>query len=109
LLTVRTGAEQVRLLDAMRTIEEILAGRATGGSFLLREDRPGDIGWIVQQHGEIYTREQGWDRRFEALVASIAADFATRRDPQRERCFIAEKDGESVGSALVVAHSKTTA
>jgi len=59
----------------------------------LRRHRPGDMGWVVQRHGELYWKEFGYDARFEALVAEIAARFITELDPARERCWIAELDG----------------
>ncbi len=67
------------------------------------------MGWVVQQHGEIYAREYGWNAEFEALVADIVARYLRRRQPLWERCWIAELDGERVGSVFVVRKSKTVA
>jgi GNAT superfamily N-acetyltransferase len=67
------------------------------------------MGWVVQQHGEIYAREYGWNAEFEALVADIVARYLRRRQPLWERCWIAELDGERVGSVFVVRKSKTIA
>jgi GNAT superfamily N-acetyltransferase len=64
-------------------------------------DRPGDLGWMVQQHGEQYAREFGWDTSFEALVARIVADFAAT-DDRHARGWIAERDGERIGCILCV-------
>jgi GNAT superfamily N-acetyltransferase len=59
--------------------------------------RPGDLGWVVQAHGELYAREYGWDATFEELVAGIVGEFATARDAARERAWIAERDGRRLG------------
>jgi DNA-binding MarR family transcriptional regulator len=71
--------------------------------------RPGDMGWIVQRHGELYWQEYRYDERFEALVAEIVAEFIQKFDPKRERCWIAEKDGERVGSIFLVKKSESIA
>jgi GNAT superfamily N-acetyltransferase len=67
------------------------------------------MGWVVACHGRLYAREYAWDETFEALVAEIAARFIRRYKPQRERCWIAERDGENVGSVFVVEKSPTVA
>ena len=70
---------------------------------------PGDLGWVVMAHGEIYAAEFGWDTTFEALVARIVADYAGAHDPDREAAWIAEQDGQRVGCVFCVAADETTA
>jgi GNAT superfamily N-acetyltransferase len=65
--------------------------------------RPGDLGWVVQAHGELYAEQFGWDGTFEALVARIVADYAEKHDPRREAAWIAEADGERAGCVFCVA------
>jgi DNA-binding MarR family transcriptional regulator/GNAT superfamily N-acetyltransferase len=110
LLNTLPATAQRRLVEAMRTIERTLgAAPDEAATFVLRPHRPGDIGWVVRQHGLAYAEEYGWDERFEALVAEIAAKFVNEFDPARERCWIAEQDGENVGSVFLVRHSDRVA
>jgi len=102
--------DQRHVVESMRQIETLLdRSRTTESSYLLRELRPGDIGWIVHRHGALYHQEYGWDEQFEMLVAEIAADFGKHHDPKCERCWIAEHDGEIVGSIFCVKKSKRVA
>jgi len=80
-----------------------------GKTYTLRQHRPGDMGWVVQRHGELYWKEYGYDERFEALVAEIVAGFIRNLDPKYERCWIAERDDEQVGAIFLVKKSKTVA
>ena len=103
-------AKQGCLVEAMRTIEGLLGDQPElKVSYLLRPYQPGDMGWIVHRHGVLYAREYGWDERFEALVAEIVAEFIKQYDPKRERCWIAERDGEIVGSVFLVKQSEEVA
>jgi DNA-binding MarR family transcriptional regulator/GNAT superfamily N-acetyltransferase len=96
-----------RLRQAMRTVEEVLEAKpAAATPYVLRTHRPGDIGWVVYRHGVLYWEEWAYDERFEALVAQIAAEFVQNFDSAAERCWIAEKDGERVGSVFLVRKSK---
>ncbi len=103
-------SRQRRLVAAMRSIEQLLDPVSAGEeAFVLRPPEPGDIGWVAARHGAIYAAEYGFDARFEALVAEIAAAFVTHFDPRWERCWIAEKDGEPVGSVFLVRDTDSVA
>ena len=107
MLNSLSSAKQGNLIHAMRTIESVLdPQQKPARSYLLRQHRPGDMGWVAQRHAELYWQEYRYDERFEALVARIAADFVEKLDPARERCWIAEFDGERVGSVFLVQKSK---
>ena len=92
----------------MRSIEGLLE-KSHGEKAILRPPRAGDLGRVVQMHGELYASEFGYDWTFEALVARIVADFAFKNEPQRERCWIAEQDGTVVGSVFLVKSSPRVA
>lgn len=96
--------DQVRLLDAMNTIRNLLddqGGMKFAQPFVVRTWRPGDMAWITLRHGELYARQQGWDSSFETLVGQICTDFERNFDPAREQCWIAERAGERIGSIAV--------
>lgn len=110
LLASLGSTAQARLVEAMNLIESTLGGGpANAPPFVVRTHRPGDLGWIVERHGALYTGEYNWDTRFETIVAEIAARFLRDFNPKRERCWIAERNGGRVGSVLVVERSKTVA
>jgi DNA-binding MarR family transcriptional regulator/GNAT superfamily N-acetyltransferase len=95
-----------RLIAAMAAIERLLdTSPAAPPPAVLREPRPGDMGWVVQSHGALYAGEYGFDAGFEALVAEIAAKFLSSFDVSRERCWIADIDGSPVGSVFLVRHT----
>ena len=101
---------QTQFIAAIGAAESALGGADRAkASYLLRQHRPGDFGWIIGRHGALYAREYGWDGSFEALVAEIAAKFIRNHDPKIERCWIAEKDGINVGSVMLVRKSKSVA
>jgi DNA-binding MarR family transcriptional regulator/GNAT superfamily N-acetyltransferase len=101
---------QHRLTDSMTAIQELLGpGEPAEPTVTLRTHRSGDIGWVVARHGEIYVQEYAWDNTFEGLVAEIAGKFLMHFDPARERCWIAELDGERAGCVFLVKHTATVA
>jgi DNA-binding MarR family transcriptional regulator/GNAT superfamily N-acetyltransferase len=110
LLGKLSACDQDRVVAAMRTIESVLGDTPSPDvPYILRPPRPGDMGWIVSRHGMVYGGEYGWDDRLEALTAEIVAAFVRNYDPRRERCWIAERDGESAGSVFIVKDSEEVA
>jgi DNA-binding MarR family transcriptional regulator/GNAT superfamily N-acetyltransferase len=96
--------QQARLIAAMDTIENLLGdGKTeTAPSVILRQPRHGDFGWIVSRHAELYALEYGWGDPFEGLCAQIVADFVNQYDAARERCWVADMNGENVGCVMLV-------
>ncbi len=96
--------DQAKLTDAMATIESLLGGETPKDKphVTLRQPRHGDFGWIVSRHAELYAQEYGWGDPFEGLCAQIVADFVNKYDAARERCWIAEMNGENVGCVMLV-------
>jgi DNA-binding MarR family transcriptional regulator/ribosomal protein S18 acetylase RimI-like enzyme len=100
-----------RLVEAMQTVEDLLGGggvegeRAKPSGYILRPPQVGDLGWVVHRQGALYWQEYGYDEHFEALVAEIVAKFVQNLDARRERCWIAERHEEIVGSVFLVKES----
>ena len=97
---------QSRLVEALGDAETLLGATsepdAAAPAYRLRAPRPGDFGWIVARHAELYAQEYGWREPFEGLCAQIVADFVNNFDPRLERCWIAERGGENVGTVMLV-------
>jgi DNA-binding MarR family transcriptional regulator/GNAT superfamily N-acetyltransferase len=109
LLDPIAAEDRRRLVTAMATIHDVLAPRPGQAAFLIRDPRPGDIGWVIHRQAEIYADEYGWDWTYEGLIAGIAARFVAHFDPDREHCWLAERDGTVVGSVFVVRKSARVA
>jgi DNA-binding MarR family transcriptional regulator/N-acetylglutamate synthase-like GNAT family acetyltransferase len=105
------GAERRELAAALARIETLLGEHAGKDKpdITIRSHRAGDIGWIIAAHARVYGEEYGWDASFEGFVADILAKFAKHHDAQRERCWIAELDGEPVGSLALMRQSAAVA
>jgi len=112
LLAPLAEGDRHQLIAAMEKVQRLLDPTSAKGKTpvaLLRDPQPGDMGWVVQQHGEIYAREYGWNTEFEALVADIVARYVRQHQPEWEHCWMAELDGERVGAVFVVRKSQTVA
>jgi DNA-binding MarR family transcriptional regulator/GNAT superfamily N-acetyltransferase len=110
LLAAVPRPQRAGLIEALAKVQRLLQpAEATPRRVTLRAPGPGDMGWVVQAHGEIYAREYGFNGEFEALVAEVAASFLRNFDPERERGWIAEVDGERAGSVFLVRKSRTVA
>jgi DNA-binding MarR family transcriptional regulator/N-acetylglutamate synthase-like GNAT family acetyltransferase len=109
LLRPLSAARQRDLMAAFDAAETILGAPPSDAPLVLRPHRLGDMGWVLEQHGAVYGSEYGWNERFEALVAEVIAEFLAKYDPQRERCWIAERAGERIGSIFLVRKSERVA
>ena len=109
LLGKLSDGEQRQLVGAMNRVLRLLGPDGSDRTFMLRDPQPGDLGWITHRQAILCAREYGWDWTFEALVAEISGKFAREFDPEYERCWIAEREGEVVGSVFVVREDDVTA
>ena len=109
LLSDLSEGEQRQLVGAMDRVRRLLGNDDGDRTFLLRDPHPGDLGWVAHRQAVLYAREYGWDWTFEALVSEIIGRFVNDFDAARERCWIAESEGEIVGSVFVVSEDDVTA
>jgi len=108
----RLGGDQLeRLVGAMSQIESLLEDEraAAAAEVELRAPGPGDLGWVVLRHGEMYAAEYGWGAPFERLVARVVGEFATGGEDARQRAWIATVDGQRAGCVFVMEGSETIA
>lgn len=108
MLTKLGAAERERLVGAMQTIETLVTGKAAGGGYTLRDPAPGDLGWMVKRHAELYFAEYGWSGSFEGVCAQIVSDFVRNFDEKLEKCWIAVMDGERVGCVMLLKDDPST-
>jgi DNA-binding MarR family transcriptional regulator/N-acetylglutamate synthase-like GNAT family acetyltransferase len=110
LLAPLAPADRDRLIGALGTVHDLLdPPQQKQRTVILRDPQPGDFGWVVEQHGALYAKEWGYTVEFEGLVAGVVARFVENFDPQWEKCWIAEVDGERAGSVFLVRQSPTIA
>jgi DNA-binding MarR family transcriptional regulator/GNAT superfamily N-acetyltransferase len=103
-------AQRQQLVEAVQTIDRLLGGeKELRTPYLLRQHQPGDLAWIVERQTILYVEEYGWDGSYEGLAAEIIARFIKNYDARRERCWIAERDGQKVGAVLVASAPDNTA
>lgn len=109
LLQPLSTRDRLELVGAMARVRRLLGDTPADRTFTLRDPEPGDMGWIVHRQGRLYAEEYGWDWTFEALVAEIVGQFVRNLQCERERCWVAEREGEVVGSVFVVREDDETA
>jgi DNA-binding MarR family transcriptional regulator/GNAT superfamily N-acetyltransferase len=106
-------ARQGDLLASFGTIEELLGAAESASTpapeITLRDPEPGDLGWVVQRHGELYAREYGWNADFERLVARVVGEFAAAEPGAGQRCWIATLDRRRAGSVFLMPASAEVA
>jgi len=109
LLAGLAPSEREDMVLAMARIQSRLGRDADGAPITLREPVAGDLGWVVHRQAVLYAREYGWDASFETLLAQIVGRFGREYIPGRERCWVADRAGEVVGSVFVVQEDDSTA
>lgn len=107
MLAPLSQAQQLALVNAMDRVQQLLGARSA--EVVLRDPQPGDMGLVVHKQARLYALEYGWNNEFEALLADIVATYLRTFDAASDRCWIAEQQGEMVGSVFVVRHDATTA
>ncbi len=106
MLSKLAAPQRDQLVTAMQMVEELLSLDTISDKITIRTHKIGDIGWAIERHGRLYAKEYGWNQEFEALVAGLFAQFASKHDPETERCWIAEVNGERAGCVFVVRNAE---
>ncbi len=105
-----TPARTRRLIAAMQEVTQAMESRGEAvPPFVFRPPKPGDLGWIIHRHGTVIAEEFGWDEHFEGMIAEIVGEFVKNYDATSDRCWVAEHDGEVVGSVFLVRADHATA
>lgn len=97
------------VLAHLGAVEQTLGALPRETGIVLRHHRPGDMGWITHRQARLYHEEYGWNEEYEALIARIMADFIMTYDPKRERCWVAEREGDILGSIFCVRKNNAVA
>lgn len=106
LLSKLSGPQQEQLVTAIQKVELLLSSESIPDKITIRTHQIGDIGWAIEQHGRLYVEEYGWNQEFEALVATLFAQFASEHDPKTDRCWIAEVNDDRAGCVFVVRNTE---
>lgn len=70
------------------------------------ELRPGDLGYMIYMHGDLYGKEYGYGIPFETYVAKGLCEFYEKYDPERSRVWLCEHKGRIIGSLLLMDRGK---
>ena len=109
MLAVLPSGDPGKLISAMETIHTLLEHPHAEKRVIFREPVVGDMSWITHRQSMLYANEYGWNAGFEALAMEIVAHYMRHFDRKRERCWIAELDGQIVGSVFCAKKNEHTA
>jgi DNA-binding MarR family transcriptional regulator/GNAT superfamily N-acetyltransferase len=102
------ASAQDRLARALSEAHDLLDADFNR-SVHIRGLQSGDIGWVTEAHGRHYAEAEGFDLRFEALVARILADFVDDRHPHKRAFIAVDERGRRIGSTFVVRENEEAA
>lgn len=105
-----TDRSQISIARSMTTIERELSDNPTEQSVTIRTElKPGDVGMLIHMHGWIYAKECGYNHFFEGYVCKTFYDLLQTYSPDKDRFWLAEANGEIVGSIAIIGHSNKKA